>query len=252
VQVSIHSLSHSFYNGCETKALQDISVTFRPSQFIAIIGPSGCGKSTLLRLMANLIRPSAGEILLDGLPASHPTHHGKIAWMSQSPALLPWLSAEKNLELALDFAKRYHPNPMSISETLEMAGLTSAAKQFPFTLSGGMQQRLSLARVLIQQADIWLMDEPFASLDELTREKLSAELWEIWKGLKPSVFWVTHNIYEALEMADRILVLSAQPGQIMGDFEIDLPHPRQENHPRFLSYLAEIRQVLQCATRLPE
>ena len=131
-----------------------------------------------------------------------------------------------------------------------MVGLTSAAQQYPFTLSGGMQQRLSLARVLIQQAQIWLMDEPFAALDELTREKLTSDLWEIWKALKPSVFWVTHNIYEAIKMADRILVFSSQPGKIVGDFDINLTFPRQEENSQFQFYLSSIRQVLQTNQRM--
>lgn len=245
MQISINHLSHSFVNGTETKALSDIQVRFEPRQFIAIIGPSGCGKSTLLRLMANLILPTMGEILYDEQSPAAMLKQGKVAWMSQSPALIPWLTAEKNLELALEFSKKYKKSRLSVPETLEMVGLTAAAKQYPFTLSGGMQQRLSLARLLIQQADVWLMDEPFASLDELTREKLTGELWEIWQNVKPTVFWVTHNIYEAIKMSDRILVFSRQPGKIIGDFKISLPVPRQENHPQFLSYLFQIRQVLQ-------
>jgi len=245
MNIDIQSLSHSFFNGTETQALTHISVNFQPNQFIAIIGPSGCGKSTLLRLMANLLTPTRGEISFDGYSPSVAMKHGKIAWMSQSPALLPWLNAEKNLELALDFSKKYKTNTYNVSETLEMVGLTSAARQYPFTLSGGMQQRLSLARLLIQQAEVWLMDEPFASLDELTREKLTGELWEIWRKIKPNVFWVTHNIYEAIKMSDRILVFSQQPGKIIGDFDIQIPFPREENHPQFLDFLYQIRRVLQ-------
>ncbi|MHB8134803.1 MAG: ABC transporter ATP-binding protein [Anaerolineaceae bacterium] len=250
MNVSIESLSHSFFNGTETQALSEITVNAQPGHFIAIIGPSGCGKSTLLRLMANLIEPTQGEILIDGISPKKAVEQGKIAWMSQSPALLPWLSVEKNLELALDFSKRYKPTTLGVSETLQMVGLTSAAQQYPFTLSGGMQQRLSLARVLIQQAQIWLMDEPFAALDELTREKLTSDLWEIWKALKPSVFWVTHNIYEAIKMADRILVFSAQPGKIVGDFDINLTFPRQEENSQFQFYLSSIRKVLQTNQRM--
>jgi NitT/TauT family transport system ATP-binding protein len=245
MHIFIQSLSHTFFNGSETLALKDLSAKFQPGQFIAIIGPSGCGKSTLLRLLANLITPSRGEIHFDGQTPAEVMKKGKIAWMSQSPALLPWLNAEKNLELALDFSKRYKSNTFSVSETLGMVGLTSAAKQYPFTLSGCMQQRLSLARLLIQQAEVWLMDEPFASLDELTREKLTGELWEIWQNIKPTVFWVTHNIYEAIKMSDRIIVLSQQPGKIIGDFQITIPFPREESHPQFLAYLYQIRQVLQ-------
>ena len=248
--ITIQALSHSFFNGSETHALSEITVSVQPRQFIAIIGPSGCGKSTLLRLMANLMEPTQGEILIDGVSPAQAVQQGKIAWMSQSPALLPWLSSEKNLQLALDFSKRYKPTTLGVQETLQMVGLTSAAKQYPFTLSGGMQQRLSLARVLIQQAQIWLMDEPFAALDELTREKLTSDLWEIWKALKPSVFWVTHNIYEAIKMADRILVFSDQPGKIIGDFDINIPFPRQEENPQFQFYLSSIRKVLQTNQRM--
>lgn len=245
MEITIHSLSHTFFNGKATPALKDINLQFQSGKFVAFIGPSGCGKSTLLRLMANLITPHQGQIRYNGFSAQEAINRGQIAWLSQSPALLPWLNVEKNLSLAQRFTSASARNTLSIPEALDLVGLTTAADQYPFTLSGGMQQRLALARLLLQHAPIWLMDEPFAALDELTRENLTEELTQIWHVQMPAVFWVTHNIYEAIKLADRILVFSPQPGKIIGDFEVNMEMPRQESHSQFQQLLSQIRSVLQ-------
>ena len=245
MRISIESLSHTFYNGQATPALQNINLTFESGKFVALIGPSGCGKSTLLRLMANLITPTQGIIHYNGHDSRQAVLDGEIAWLSQSPALLPWLNVEKNLELAQRFTETKSPSRLSISDALALVGLTAASHQYPFTLSGGMQQRLALARVLLQHAPVWLMDDPFAALDELTRKKLTEELLQIWQVQMPAVFWVTHNIYEAIKLADRILVFSPQPGRIAADFSVEMPYPRHENQPQFQGLLSNIRLILQ-------
>jgi NitT/TauT family transport system ATP-binding protein len=158
--------------------------------------------------------------------------------------LLPWLTAEGNLRLALRFARPGDTPRLDPVEALAKVGLADAGTVFPFQLSGGMQQRLALARLLCQGASLWLMDEPFAALDALTRERLSAELFSLWQPLRPTVLWVTHQMHEALRLADRVIVLSERPGRVVLDQVIDLPRPRQEAEPRFQSLLGKLRVAL--------
>jgi NitT/TauT family transport system ATP-binding protein len=167
-----------------------------------------------------------------------------IAWMAQSPALLPWLDARQNVALAQQFIPANGHNHLSPEEVLTRVGLNDVSHAYPFTLSGGMQQRLALARLLAMDARLWLMDEPFAALDEITRERLTAELLELWQPLQPTVLWVTHNIYEALRLADRVIVFTPAPGQIAADVSINLPRPRREDDPQFQQTLALVRSAL--------
>ena len=235
-------------------ALDGLSFRVPAGQFVALVGPSGCGKSTLLRLAAHLLQPTAGSIRLAGLTPGQAAAERRIAWMAQSPALLPWRTARGNVALAARFlppgAARLAPN-----EALARVGLADAADAFPFMLSGGMQQRLALARTLTLPADLWLMDEPFAALDELTRERLTTELLDLWQrpisgqhpslGQRPTVLWVTHNLSEALRLADRVLVLSPRPGRLRADLAVDLPRPRDDASPAFLSLLKTLRKALE-------
>lgn len=244
MQISINSLSHQYYNGKVTHALEDITIEIQKKQFVALIGPSGCGKSTLIRLIANLISPSNGSIAIGRSEPQQAIENGLIAWMAQSPALLPWLTVEGNLQMATRFYKGDQKPKLSVKQVLDRVGLTEAADQHPFTLSGGMQQRLALARLLLQDAPIWLMDEPFAALDELTREKLTEELFSLWKDFSPTVLWITHNIHEAIKLSDRILIFSDKPGRIIADIPNQIPHPRQENDPTFQSLLSKLRSIL--------
>ncbi len=247
MNVSIKTLSHTFSNGTKTKALENISLEIKHGQFVAIIGPSGCGKSTLLRLLANLITPTNGSIYFDRQTPLELATMGNIAWMAQSPALLPWLTVRNNLELSNRLINNKKQSPLSTQQVLSRVGLTNASDQYPFMLSGGMQQRLALARLLIQNAPVWLMDEPFAALDEITRDHLTSELFTLWKDFNPTVLWVTHNIYEAIKLADRILVFSPQPGRLFSDTNINLPHPRIENSAPFQNLLKMLRETLQKA-----
>lgn len=243
--ITIQHVSHQYLNGTQIDALKEINLEIKTGQFTALIGPSGCGKSTLLRLIANLIQPTTGLIHIDGIEPMEAVRIKKIAWMAQKPALMPWLTVEKNLELAIKFFPNGKNVPEQIQKVLHTVNLEEAAGQYPHTLSGGMQQRLALARILIQKADTWLMDEPFAALDELTRENLTTELLQLWSDRKPTVLWVTHNIYEAIKLADRILVFSAQPGEIIADLPVNLPHPKKENDPKFQILLQKLRSTLQ-------
>jgi NitT/TauT family transport system ATP-binding protein len=244
MQISIKSLTHQYFNGKTTHALDDIHLDILQNQFVALIGPSGCGKSTLIRLIANLITPSIGAIKIGQIDPQTAIENGQIAWMAQSPALLPWLTVEGNLKLAERFQKGRQKRKLTVEQVLERVGLAGAADQHPFTLSGGMQQRLALARILLQDAPIWLMDEPFAALDELTRERLTEELFSLWKDFSPTVMWITHNIHEAVKLSDRILVFSDQPGRIIADLPNPIPHPRLENQPDFQDLLSRLRKIL--------
>ena len=211
---------------------------------MAVIGPSGCGKSTLLRLVANLLQPSTGRISAGGKSPAQASAERRIAWMSQSPALLPWRTARGNVALTAQFMPSGKAR-LTPEAALERVGLSDAADIYPFMLSGGMQQRLALARTLTLPADLWLMDEPFAALDELTRERLTGDLLELWRPYRATVLWVTHNLSEALRLADRVLVLSPRPARLIADVKVDLPRPREDDDPDFLTLRAQLRKALE-------
>lgn len=245
MRVEIEQLSHT-YPG--RPALENLSFEVPDGQIVALLGPSGCGKSTLLRLIAHLLTPGSGQIRLDGLTTAQISAERRIAWMAQSPALLPWLTVQGNAALAGRFQPPGLPRRMAPEEALRRVGLADMAGAYPFMLSGGMQQRLALARALTLSADLWLMDEPFAALDELTRENLIEELFQLWQPFQPTVLWVTHHIYEAVRLADRVLIFSPRPGRLLADLPIALARPRREADADFQAAVSQIRAVL----RLPE
>jgi NitT/TauT family transport system ATP-binding protein len=195
-----------------------------------------------------LLRPSSGSLLLDGGLPEQTAAAQRVAWLAQSPALLPWLNVRANAALVLRYARGGQHGALSPDEALSKVGLMDAGGVYPHQLSGGMQQRLALARMLCQGADVWLMDEPFAALDALTRERLAGELLNLWQPLRPTVLWVTHHIYEALRLADRVIVLSPRPGRVLLDITIDLPRPRRESDQYFQACLDELRVALGLAS----
>ncbi len=237
-------LSFAYPSRPPQEALADLSLEVPSGQFAAVIGPSGCGKSTLLRLAAGLLTPASGSLTLDSDTPARVAASRRLAWMAQSPALLPWLTAGQNIALAQRFHPPGSPARLTPLQALARVGLSDSAHAFPHQLSGGMQQRVALARTLSQDAALWLMDEPFAALDELTRERLAAELLELWRPLRPTVLWVTHNIHEALRLADRVIVLSPRPARLALDLPVTLPHPRLEAHPEFQRLLRQLRAAL--------
>lgn len=235
-RLSFTKLSRSFADSRDSRpVLQDIDLILEPGSFTALVGPSGSGKSTLLHIAAGLDTAYQGGFSLD--PA-----YAALAYMFQQPRLLPWKNARDNVALVLevrgvsraDAAKR-------AGEILTRVGLGAALDVLPQHLSGGMQQRVALARALVIEPDVLLMDEPFSALDELTAAHLRRELLELWSETQRTVLMVTHNIAEACELADRIIVLSNRPGRIIADFTVDLPRPRRRSEPE-LGRLAE--QVL--------
>jgi NitT/TauT family transport system ATP-binding protein len=244
MHLAVRNLSHIFPGNPARPALSHLSFEVGSGQFVAIIGPSGCGKSTLLRVAAGLLQPTRGSVELDGLTPSQAVSQRRLAWMGQSPALLPWLTVRGNMLLAQQFRPAGRSSRVEVEEALQQVGLAEASQAYPFMLSGGMQQRLALGRVLTQDAALWLMDEPFAALDELTREKLAADLLSLWQLRRPTVLWVTHSIHEALRIADRIVVLSPSPGSLLVEFPVNLARPRQEETPEFQNLLSQLRVAL--------
>ncbi|MBN1221458.1 MAG: ABC transporter ATP-binding protein [Anaerolineae bacterium] len=246
VDVQIEHVSQVFREqGRPLAALDNINLTIAPGEFISLVGPSGCGKSTLLRLVAGLQAPTTGQIRLAGQPPDGLRTRKQIGWMAQQPALLPWRTVLENVRLPLQVNRQARPAPTSPEELLAMVGLPEFARAYPATLSGGMQQRVALARVLAIGASLWLMDEPFAALDELTRETLAGELLTIWRQFRPTVIWVTHHLAEAVRLSDRVIILSPRPGHICGAIRISLPRPRDDTGPEFQAILREARRVME-------
>lgn len=240
--LQIKDLTFAYEKEPAAPALENISFNLAQGEFIVILGPSGCGKSTLLRLAAGLLPVQSGVIHLNG--EDHSPVIPRMSWMAQNPALLPWLTVRQNISLPLRFAHGRSGVGIEPDTALNLVGLSHFAKAYPFTLSGGMQQRVALARLLVDGSPIWLMDEPFASLDELTREKLASDLLGLWRRFRPAILWVTHNIHEAVRLADRILVLSSRPGRLAANIPVELERPRDDRTAGYLEYLRRARAGL--------
>jgi NitT/TauT family transport system ATP-binding protein len=232
--------------GGEQTVLEEVSVNIAPAEVVALLGRSGSGKSTLLRILAGLIPPSSGRVLMHGTPLDGP--NPGVAMVFQSFALLPWLTVQENAELGL-FARGV---PKEICEkesvhALGMVGLEGFEGAYPKELSGGMRQRVGFARAFVMKPDILMMDEPFSALDVLTAENLRGEISDLWeRGAFPakSVLIVTHNIEEAVLLADRIVILGANPGSIRGELKVDMPRPRDKKAPRFVALVDYIYTVM--------
>jgi NitT/TauT family transport system ATP-binding protein len=223
--------------GESIEVLRDISLSVAPGEFLSIVGPSGCGKTTLLRIFAGLIAASAGEILHDGRPITGPSP--SVGFVFQSDNLMPWRTVWDNIglgpELRGESKAAYRPR---IQQLLELVGLTGFAQYYPHQLSGGMRQRVNLARALAIEPDVLLMDEPFAALDAQTREIMQDELLRIWRSTRNTVVFITHQIDEALFLADRLLILAARPGHVQEVLNVDIPRPRSLEVKRSASFAA--------------
>jgi NitT/TauT family transport system ATP-binding protein len=218
--VEVAGLSKSFRNG--TVALQGIDLSVAPGAFLSLLGPSGCGKSTLLRAIAGLTPPSEGRVALQGVA------HGKIGFVFQEPTLMPWATVWDNvfLPLRLMGVSREQAAP-KIEATLASVGLDAFAKTYPRELSGGMKMRVSIARALVTDPQLLLLDEPFAALDEITRFKLNEDLLALWQSHRWTVIFVTHSVFESVFLSNRIVVMTKRPGRIAADVPIDLAYPRE-------------------------
>jgi NitT/TauT family transport system ATP-binding protein len=233
-----------FSGGVE--ALKDVDLTIERGQFAAIVGPSGCGKSTFLRLVAGLDEHTAGQLSVDGEPPLQARRRrGDLAYVFQEATLLPWRSVRRNVALPLEL--RQQSDSARIDEVLATVGLSEFADALPSQLSGGMRMRVSIARALVTQPGLLLLDEPFGALDEITRQRLNEELLRLWERDQWTGLFITHNVYEAAFLADRVFVMSARPGRIVADIPIPFEHPRDpglRHQPHFAELAREISEEL--------
>jgi NitT/TauT family transport system ATP-binding protein len=247
-KLSIRGLSKSFRKGNDTiEALRNLSVDIRKGEFVGIVGASGCGKTTMLRLVDGLTEPTSGTVLVDGKPLERPGE--QLAFVFQQDGLLPWRTVMANTIFGPELQGRDKPQAVTTAQRfLRMVGLTQFPKHFPHELSGGMRQRVNLARALTVGADILLMDEPFAALDAQTREIMQSELLRIWTETQKTVLLVTHQIDEAVFLSDRVLVFTTRPGRLKDEVVVDLPRPRDlsiKRTPQFAHYTDTIWRAIE-------
>ena len=241
--VEILSAEKVFSNG--TRGLAPINLTIADGEFLTLIGPSGCGKSTLLKLIANLLEPSDGRLLWWRSDFGAVGEEGRrFAFVFQEPTLMPWARVDANVRLPLELANV--PNAKTdpgVADAIARVGLSNFTRHFPRQLSGGMKMRVSIARALVTNPNLLLMDEPFGALDEFTRNKLDADLVRLWWDRKLTTVFVTHSIYEAVFLSTRIIVMAANPGRVFRTMTIDQPQPRDEgfrDSPKFAAYCREL------------
>jgi NitT/TauT family transport system ATP-binding protein len=231
-----------------TVALKDVNLEIQPREFVSLIGPSGCGKSTLLRTIGDLIQPSAGEVTVNGKGAHEARMRREYGMVFQAPVLFEWRTVAKNVELPLEVMKVPKAERAARArEMLKLVELHGFERHYPHQLSGGMQQRVAIARALAFSPGILLMDEPFGALDEITRERMNAELLRIWQNTGTTVVFVTHSIPEAVFLSTRVVVMSARPGRITEVIPIDMPYPRTietRESPRFFQLVTAVREGL--------
>ncbi|MGN6574175.1 MAG: ABC transporter ATP-binding protein [Nocardioides sp.] len=252
--VEINSVSHSFeVKGDRVQALSEIDFRIDPGQFLCLAGPSGCGKTTLLRLLAGFMHPSQGSVEVDGVPVTKPGADRGVVF--QQPNLFPWLTVHENVELGPKLrGVKASQRQADAKRFLHMVGLADFASRRPYELSGGMQQRCQIARVLTNDPDIVLMDEPFGALDALTREHLQNELLEIWRATGKTILFITHSVDEAVFLGSRVMVMSPRPGRIVLDRSAVFSKPgepiapeRIRSMPEFLAVADEVRTAIQSA-----
>ncbi len=250
ILLAAEQISHTYTGASgDVLALDDVTLHLARESFVCLVGPSGCGKSTLLRILAGLLTPTTGTIMLDNQPITQPQR--RIGIVFQKANLMPWRTVYGNLELPLELAglptaeRRQRTTAM-----LELTGLDGFADAYPAELSGGMAQRVAIGRALIHYPEVLLLDEPFGALDALTREQMSEELLRIWLKYRKTVFMVTHSIPEAVLLADRVLVMSPRPGALIADVTIPLPRPRSLDllhQPEFVALTEQLRKHIRAA-----
>ena len=227
-----------------TEALREVFFNVASQQFVCVLGPSGSGKTTLLRVLAGLLSPSVGMVRFGG----H-SQQASVGLVFQQANLMPWRCVKENIALPLELrGEEQSQTAQKVSEMIALVGLEEFAHAWPAALSGGMAQRVAIARALVQDPDLLLLDEPFGSLDALTRERMGAELLHIWQARRKTVIMVTHSISEALLLSDRVLVLTQRPGSISLDLAVDLPRPRREEvrySPAFIELSRQLHAAIQ-------
>jgi NitT/TauT family transport system ATP-binding protein len=248
--VSVSGVSKVFQGGQgETVALQDVTFEVEAGQFVSIIGPSGCGKTTIVRMVGDLLAPTTGEILVDGVKPSVARENARFGFVFQRATLLDWRDLKRNVVLPLDVLRWPRARKRSRSEDLlDLVGLDRFADHFPDQVSGGMQQRVSIARALSFDPGILIMDEPFGALDMITRDRMGFELLRIWKQSQKTVLFVTHSIDEAVLLSDKVVAMGTNPGHVEEIVEIGIERPRVFEHrqdPRFVEYAQHLRGLLE-------
>lgn len=229
VEIEIRDLSVTFKDnsGNDVQALTAVNLDIYKGEFISLLGPSGCGKTTLLRCISDLQEPTDGTVRIDGMTPKEIRLKQKFGFVFQQPVLFDWRTVKKNVELPLEIMyESKAERSKRADEMLELVGLQNFANHFPKQLSGGMQQRVNIARAFGSWPELLLMDEPFSALDEFTKEKLHEDLLRIWRQTNKTIIFVTHNIQEAVFLSDRICVLSPHPGRLSAIVDVDLPRPR--------------------------
>ena len=238
--VSLRGIGKSFPNG--VRALAGLNIDIRPGEFVVLLGPSGCGKSTALRIIAGLTEPSEGVVEWDKAAASR--SESRIGYVFQEPTLMPWASVFENAELPLKLNRMRAAGRMErVEAALDRVGLGAFRNAYPRELSGGMRMRVSIARALVTEPQILLMDEPFAALDEITRFKLNDDLLQTWDALRTTIVFVTHSVFESVYLANRVLVMAARPGRISTEVAIDAPYPRGRSFRTSAEYAALCRRA---------
>jgi NitT/TauT family transport system ATP-binding protein len=237
--IHFQNVSKTYDNG--TLALSDVSTTIAQGSFVSLLGPSGCGKSTWLRIIAGLIAPSSGTLKWS---TSHGARPDDIGFVFQEATLMPWASVLENVYLPLKLrGKALKEVKPKLMDALARVGLAEFANAFPRELSGGMKMRVSIARALVMRPPVLLMDEPFAALDEFTREKLDDDLLALWEAENWTVIFVTHSVYEAVYLSQRVLVMGARPGRILRDLSVEAPHPRHRAFRATPEYIAQCTEI---------
>jgi NitT/TauT family transport system ATP-binding protein len=219
------------------RVLDDIHLSVREGEFVCLLGPSGCGKSTLLNIVGGFMQPDAGEVTIDGERVTGPDP--RRIFVFQERGVFPWLTVEENIGFGL-FRQSDAEKRDRIAHYVQLVGLKGFEKAYPRELSGGMKQRLEVARALAVNPDVLYLDEPFGALDSITRLQMRRELLRIWHAEKKTILFVTHDIEESVQLADRVVVLSARPGRIRRVLDVDIPHPRDLSDPRYIALRDEI------------
>jgi NitT/TauT family transport system ATP-binding protein len=240
--VALRGVGKIFANG--TQALGGLDLEVRAGEFLALLGPSGCGKSTALRVIAGLTAPTEGAVEWPQAPAGGDEH--RIGFVFQDPTLMPWASVFDNVRLPLKLAGTPAAKAAArVDAALGRVGLDEFGHAFPRELSGGMRMRVSIARALVTEPTLLLMDEPFAALDEITRFKLNNDLLELWRALRTTIVFVTHSVFESVYLASRIVVMAARPGRVFGELAVEAPYPRDQNFRTSAEYAAFCRRASQ-------
>lgn len=256
--ITIDDLSVRFKTPRGTvNALDHVGIEIPSRSFVTIVGPSGCGKTTLLKVLSGVLAPTSGSVKFDGRVVGRQNVVGQVGYVFQRPLLLPWRTALENVMLTLEIARKNLSRAERLAEArrwLEITGLKGFENRYPTELSGGMQQRVSISRALAFRPQLLLMDEPFAALDEITRETLQGELLELWSKVETTVVFITHSIPEAVLLSERIVVMSARPGRVVEEITVPFARPRSEEIrelPAFNELAGHIRHLLRGAPATP-